>query len=184
MSKRIDLTGQRFGRLVVTEEQVPSKYWNGKPSRMCMCICDCGKQKAIRVNSLRRGAAKTCGCSQREQAAKLQQARIITDWRKNKHRPNRFGYITVQNGIRGNRFVHRLVMEESLGRPLQPFEHVHHKNGIRSDNRIENLEIVVAHHGKGQRPEDILKADTPESKAACLKLARMYAAAAGIHLSI
>jgi hypothetical protein len=80
----------------------------------------------------------------------------------------------------GSALVHRLVWEEANNRPLQKWEHIHHKNGIRTDNRIENLELVPVGHGSGQRPEDLLKADTPESKAACLKLAQMYAAAAGI----
>jgi hypothetical protein len=51
---------------------------------------------------------------------------------------------------------HRHVMEQVIGRKLHRFENVHHKNGLRADNRPGNLELWVKPQAIGQRVDDLL----------------------------
>lgn len=69
---------------------------------------------------------------------------------------NKAGYIVEYRG--GKKVLqHRRVMEEMVGRPLLSHETVHHKNGIRDDNRPENLELWSSSHPPGQRIKDKIK---------------------------
>lgn len=52
---------------------------------------------------------------------------------------------------------HRAVMSDFLGRPLTARDNVHHRNGIRNDNRIENLELWTSSQPSGQRVSDLLE---------------------------
>lgn len=56
MSKLIDLSGQRFGRLVALDYERAGRrtYWR--------CMCDCGTEHRVETNNLRRGKSRSCGC--------------------------------------------------------------------------------------------------------------------------
>ena len=104
MSKRIDLTGQRFGRLTVIAFYGKNKSGNA----VWRCVCDCGNEKNIVANSLRRGATQSCGCLNSELAAtkfgthRKRNTRLYKIWADMKERCNYTKHAAYKNyGGRG-----------------------------------------------------------------------------------
>jgi len=149
------MLNRRFGKLIVIE-QAPSHNWR----TYWVCKCDCGNiTKPVVRSSLTGGNTRSCGCLQREVAAdglKGRQGAKHPNWKGGRH-ITRDGYIKVR--VNGKyQLEHVLVMEQHLGRSLFPDETVHHKNSIRDDNRLDNLEIrVKGKHPHGASVSDLLE---------------------------
>lgn len=65
--KRLDLVGQRIGRLLIINEGSSYTHPCGVKTRRYLCRCDCGNQSLIAIGSLRRELTTSCGCYNREQ---------------------------------------------------------------------------------------------------------------------
>lgn len=61
MSRRLDLSGQRFGALTVIKSVPSSETSDHNPG--CLVKCDCGKEKIVNAHNLRRGRITSCGCA-------------------------------------------------------------------------------------------------------------------------
>lgn len=155
-----DLKDRCFGRLVVDAFAGTRKHPHSKRSlAYWSCKCECGNTKAVSGRALVRGSTKSCGCLRKEnnkgvfgdshpswQGGKRYCSGYVRLYRPDHPSADKGGYVTE----------HRLVMEEFLNRQLYRGETVHHKNGIRDDNRLENLELWSSNHPSGQRVQDLV----------------------------
>jgi hypothetical protein len=139
------------------------EFWAAKATasgRTVYCI-PCSKKKKPKgickkcnVESTT-GVYEMCkGCSGRTRRENTQKKRSITDK----------GYIEIRgmqghpnSRKNGSMFEHTLVMEQILGRPLFSHENVHHKNGVRHDNRPENLELWTSCQPPGSRVDNAIE---------------------------
>jgi hypothetical protein len=136
-------------------------------TRICK-VCD--SKEVIRVNWVRTAAkngtlsamCRGCAVSKNSKARTDEQKRGML---KGGRYRDQQGYIHIlsPNHPRktkvGSGYVreHHLVMEKAIGRYLLPHENVHHKNGVRDDNRIENLELWTKVQPAGQKAEDMVQ---------------------------
>jgi hypothetical protein len=66
MSRFIDLTGNKYGRLTIIKRVENSKFLEAQ----WLCKCECGNTKIVKANNLKRGSTKSCGCLKKEQDCK------------------------------------------------------------------------------------------------------------------
>lgn len=115
---------------------------------------------SIKLDGLR-GVCKKCWPKVRTQPGRKGAA--SANWKGGRY-VTKAGYVMVLNPERTgekDKYIqeHRLVMQNHLGRKLHKGETVHHKNGVKTDNRIENLQLFAAAHARGQKYEDMQTED-------------------------
>lgn len=108
-------------------------------------------------------------CSNKARAAGMKKPEITLDARVICDKTvSSSGYIMVR--INGKKVAeHRLVMASSLGRELKRTERVHHKNGKRDDNRIENLELWTGVNQSKKDPHGVRVVDKVADMLTLLK---------------
>ena len=147
--------GERFGRLLIIEAAENQIFPCGQTASAWKCQCECGKELVVNTNSLRRGFTKSCGCL-RTEILRAKTGDKSPSW-KGGRSLTKDGYVKVNAGPNRGKPEHVAIMEKFLGRELKGKETVHHKNGVRDDNRIENLELWSSQHPSGQRIKDKVK---------------------------
>lgn len=135
-------------RVITCSVKCGGQYRSAKTAVRLTCL-HCSTVFSAAPSSRRNINAAYCSISCSAKASKRSK---VYEWRVGTD-----GYVyKTRNGRKV--FQHREVMETYLGRPLTDKENVHHLNGDRSDNRIENLELWNHSQPKGQRLDDKLGA--------------------------
>ena len=139
--------------------------WRGGPVTIVCAVCS----RAIQTERARALRRKTCSrACQAEWQRRTRAGENSPNWKGGRVR-DKHGYIRIRTprhpaNVDGYVFEHRLVMERYLGRLLKPDEVVHHRNGVKDDNRLENLSLEVCgeHHRRHHRPAECRRRQSGE----------------------
>ena len=168
---RVDLTNQRFGRLLVL-----SKYdVVGKGETRWLCRCDCGNECVVSRGGLKGGKTQSCGCLQRERISEIKRKYNtydlsgeygigytskgeefyfdLEDYDKIKDYCwcfNDQDYVVAHNKSGNNIRLHRLILNINDKDII-----IDHKNRRKNDNRKSNLRIATKSENAMNRPADI-----------------------------
>lgn len=138
---------------------------------MRVCV-QCGRtfrpsSRHLRCPSCRSRDTCSCGRSKQRKSRTCSwcrpTGREFNGYWKGGRTKHKAGYVMIRvanhprGGTNGYVFEHILVMEEILGRHLSPDETVHHRNGVRDDNRPQNLELWVRPQPSGVRVQDAVE---------------------------
>ena len=133
MPKKLDLVGQRFGRLTVVEYvklEKHRKWWK--------CQCDCGKTLTVRTDQLRTGNTASCGCNRKGKRKPIHgegNSRLYRIWKGMKSRC----YCKGSTSYKWYGALGIQVCEE--WQKYEPFRDWAHTNGYTDELTIERIDV-------------------------------------------
>lgn len=136
--------------------------WVKENQGQYFCQCGCGKVITIIKIHHSRGIPKYIKghCSRINNSMKGRFGELNPNFKSGKY-INHQGYIVVlvpakERNKKENKYIfeHRLVIEKCIGKKIKSTEQVHHINGVKTDNRLENLELLgIGEHASKHQQE-------------------------------